>query len=58
MADDAVGACVRTAVKSFDELIPKYRADIRAVPFYDSGDDNTGTQLIGKGRKTEAFCID
>lgn len=47
--DDATSACVRTAVKSFDELVPKYRASIRAGPLYDTGDDVTGTQLIGKG---------
>ncbi|DBB03150.1 TPA: hypothetical protein ACH3X1_013321 [Trebouxia sp. C0004] len=49
--DDATSACVRTAVKSFDELVPKYRANIRAGPMYDTGDDVTGTQLIGKGTK-------
>lgn len=36
---------------SFDELIPKYRADVRGGPLYDKGDDDMGTQLIGKGRK-------
>ena len=51
--DDTVNACVHTAVKLIDELIPKYRADVRAGPLYDKGDrdDDTGTQLIGKGKK-------
>ncbi|DBA87963.1 TPA: hypothetical protein ACH3X1_004948 [Trebouxia sp. C0004] len=49
--DDATSACVRTAVKSFDELVPKYRANIRTGPLYDTRDDVTGTQLIGKGSK-------
>ena len=33
--DGAVSACVRTSVKSFDELIPEYRADIRSVIWFD-----------------------
>lgn len=49
--DDTLNACVRTAVISFDELIPKYRADVRSEPLYDKGDDATGAQLIGKGKK-------
>ncbi|DBB05418.1 TPA: hypothetical protein ACH3X1_012384 [Trebouxia sp. C0004] len=47
--DDCIHACVRTAVKTFDELVPEYRANIRAGPLYDLGDIGTGTQLIGKG---------
>ena len=49
--------CVQKAVKSFDELIPKYRADIRSGPLYDTGEAETGTQLIGKGKrlKTDAY---
>ena len=49
--DDFLNASVRTAVKSFVELVPKYRANIRSGPLYDTGDDITGTQLIGKGKK-------
>ena len=40
-----------TAVESFDELVPKYRANIRSGPLYDTGDNTTGTQLIGMGKK-------
>ncbi|DBA84634.1 TPA: hypothetical protein ACH3X1_005997 [Trebouxia sp. C0004] len=47
--DDCIHACVRTAVKTFDELVPEYRANIRAGPLYDLGDTGNGTQLIGKG---------
>jgi len=49
--DDSLNASVRTAVKTFDELVPKYRANIRSGPSYDTGDDIRGTQLIGKGKK-------
>ena len=49
---------MRTAVKSFDELVPKYRADIRAGPLYDTGDGLTGTQLIGKGQKLTQTALD
>ena len=49
--DSILHASVRTAVRSFDELVPQYRANIRAGPLYDTGDDQTGTQLIGKGKK-------
>jgi len=49
--DDSLNASVRTAVKSVDELVPRYRANIRSGPSYDTGDDIRGTQLIGKGKK-------
>ena len=55
--DDAVNACVHTAVQSFDEVIPRYRADIRGGPLYDKGDDVTGTQLIGKGKKLKQSAL-
>ncbi|DBA75815.1 TPA: hypothetical protein ACH3X1_010220 [Trebouxia sp. C0004] len=35
--DDSLNASVRTAVKSFDELVPKYRVNIRSGPSYDTG---------------------
>lgn len=38
------------ACKTFDELVPRYHADIRAGPLYDTGDDSTHTQLLRKGR--------
>ncbi|DBA98166.1 TPA: hypothetical protein ACH3X1_014785 [Trebouxia sp. C0004] len=47
--DDDTSTCVRAAVKTLDVLVPKYRANIRAGPLYDTGDDVKGTQLIGKG---------
>ncbi|DBA87692.1 TPA: hypothetical protein ACH3X1_004699 [Trebouxia sp. C0004] len=46
--DDCIHACVRTAVKTLNELVPEYRANIRAGPLNDL-DTGTGTQLIGKG---------
>lgn len=50
--------CMEKIVKSFDELVPKYRADIRSGPLYDeSGDADTGTQLIGKGRKLKGAAL-
>ena len=51
--DDAVSACVRTSVKSFDELISEYRADIRSRPL----DDITGTQLVGKDKKLKDAAV-
>ena len=55
--DDATSTCVRTAVKSFDELVPKYRANIRSGALYDMGDDITGTQLIAKGKKLKGSAL-
>ena len=49
--DDCIRACVCTAVKAFDKLVPEYRANIRAGPLYDLGDTGSGTQLIGKGNR-------
>ena len=60
MRDEAVTAmrhanftnpCVQKAVNSCDELISKYRADIRSGPLYNTGEAETGTQLIGKGKQ-------
>ena len=55
--DDVINACVHTAVQSFDELIPRYRADIRGGPLYNKGDDDTGTQLISKGKKLKQSAL-
>ena len=49
--DDYTNASVRTTVKMFDEVVPKYRANVRAGYFYDTGDDLTGTKLIGLGKR-------
>lgn len=46
--DDALKASIRTAVNSFDELVSKYRANIKSGPSHDTGDDIAGTQLIGQ----------
>ena len=51
--DDVVSACVRTSVKSFDELISEYRADIKSGPL----DEITGTQLVGKGKKLKDAAV-
>ena len=46
------------AIASFDELIPKYRADIRGGPLYDEdGDEDTQTLLIGKGKKLRVSAL-
>lgn len=67
MRDDALSAmrhsnctepCIQRAVKSFDELVPKYRADIRGGPLYDeTGDEDTGTQLLGKGKQLKGVVL-
>lgn len=38
------------AVKSFDEFVPAYRLNMRSGPLYDLGDEDSGTQLLGKGK--------
>ena len=52
--DDAVPACVRTAVKSFDELIPKYKADCGARPLEMT---ILAPQLIGNGKKLKHSAL-
>lgn len=49
--DDYTTASVSTAVKMLDEVVPQYRVNVRAGHFYDTGDDLTGTQLIGLGKR-------
>jgi len=39
-----------SAVQTFDELVPAYRANLRSGPYYDEGDALTYTQLLGKGK--------
>ena len=67
MRDDALTAmqhanftnsCVPKAVSSCDELVPKYWADIRSGPLYDTGEAETGTQLIGKGKQLKKAAYD
>lgn len=39
---------------TFDELIPEYRANMRAGRYYDEGDPVTSTQLLGKGQAAKS----
>ena len=48
---DRVAAEPGLAVKTFDELVPKYRHNMRSGPMYDTGDAETATQLLGKGKR-------
>ena len=41
----------------FDEVVLKYRADIRAGHFHDAGDDLAGTQLIGLGKRLKGGAM-
>jgi len=47
-SDDQAGGS--SAVQTFDELVPAYRANLRSGPYYDEGDALTYTQLLGKGK--------
>ena len=47
---DAVAAHPQRAVRTFDEWVPEYRANMRSGPLYDAGDAATGTGLLGKGK--------
>lgn len=49
---------VRDCVRTFDELVPAYRADTRGGPAYDEGDPATGTQLLGKGKTLAGHEVD
>ena len=55
--DDYTLASVHTAVKMYDQAAPKYRANVRAGQFYDTGDDLTGTQLIGLGKRLKGDAM-
>ena len=48
--DSMLHASIRTTVQSFDEWVPDYKAN-RAGPLYDTGGEQVGTQLIGKGKQ-------
>lgn len=47
---DSVTAPPELAVRTFDQLVPKYRQDMRSGPLYDCGDEVSGTGLLGKGK--------
>ena len=55
--DDYINASVRTAVNMFDEVVPKYRANVRAGHFCDAGDDLRGTQLVGLGKRLKGGAM-
>lgn len=47
---DRVAAPPELAVQTFDQLVPRYRHDMRSGPLYDGGDAASGTGLLGKGK--------